>query len=58
MADALSLDRIAIDALAYETDPNIRRIGEIIKNLEARIERINIEIESLRRQISDLRKNL
>lgn len=56
MADTLH-ERIAIDALAYETDPRIRKIGEIIKELDARIEGINIEIQALHRQINNLKKN-
>jgi hypothetical protein len=57
VADTVSLDRLAIDALAYETDPRIRKIGEIIKNIDARIEGINTEIEALHRQINGLKKN-
>jgi hypothetical protein len=57
VAEAASLDRLAIDSLAYETDPRIRKIGEVIKNLDARIEGINAEIEALHRQISSLKKN-
>ena len=56
VTDALSIDRLVIDALTYETDPSIRKIGEIIKSLDARIESINAEIEALHRQISDLKR--